>query len=97
MLVGTVYTIADPALWRNALAEAEQSGELEPPGLTLLVSVHSATGDYAFDLWRAESVDVVREQLDPMTVGLSTNAYFPVDESHPATLLPPDPQASVGG
>jgi hypothetical protein len=88
MLVGTIYKIADAATWRNALNEAEQSGELVPDGLTLLVSVHSATGDYAFDLWEAASVDLVREQLDPMTIGLSTNTYFPVDPSHPATMLP---------
>jgi hypothetical protein len=59
-------------------------------GLSLLVSVHSGTGDYAFDLWEASSVDAVREQLDPMTEGLAINTYFPVDPNHPATTLPPD-------
>jgi hypothetical protein len=88
MLVGTIYAISDGAAWRNALREAEQSGELVPEGLSLLVSVHSASGDYAFDLWEASSVEAVREQLDPMTQGLATNTYFPVDPSHPATLLP---------
>lgn len=88
MIIGTIYKIADAAAWRSALSEAEQSGELEPDGLTLLVSVHSATGDYAFDVWEAVSVDYLREQLEPMTVGLSTNTYFPVDITHPATMLP---------
>jgi hypothetical protein len=88
MLVGTVYTIADGVAWRNALGEAEQSGELEPEGLSLLMSVHSAAGDVAFDLWEAESVGLVRDALDPMTTGLSTNTYFQVDPTHPATLLP---------
>lgn len=88
MLVGTIYKIANATTWRDALHEAEESGELVPDGMTLLTSVHSANGDYAFDLWEGTSVDVVRDQLDPMTVGLSTNVYFPVDPSHPATMLP---------
>jgi hypothetical protein len=88
MLVGTIYKIADGTAWRNALQEAEQSGELEPTGLSLRVSVHSATGDYAFDVWEAASVETVREQLEPMTEGLATNTYFAVDPDHPATMLP---------
>jgi hypothetical protein len=88
MLVGTIYKISDAAAWKKALHEAEQSGELAPAGFTLLVSVHSATGDYAFDLWDAPSVDTVREELDPMTQGLATNTYFEVDPSHPATTVP---------
>lgn len=88
MLVGTIYKISDGTAWRNALQEAEQGGELIPEGLSLLVSVHSATGDYAFDLWEAQSVETVRDQLDGMTQGLSTNTYFRVDPAHPATLLP---------
>lgn len=88
MLVGTIYKINDAAAWKSALHDAEQSGDLVPAGLSLLVSVHSATGDYAFDLWEAASVDAVREQLDPMTEGLAANTYFPVDASHPATTLP---------
>ena len=88
MLVGTIYKINDAAGWTNALREAELSGELEPPGLSLLLSVHSATGDYAFDLWDASSVEAAREQLDPMTDGLATNTYFAVDPTHPATALP---------
>jgi hypothetical protein len=89
MLVGTIYAITDGKAWRNALQEAEQGGELVPEGLSLLVSVHSAAGDYAFDLWEASSVEAVREQLDPMTAGLATNTHFPVDPRHPATMLPP--------
>jgi hypothetical protein len=88
MLVGTVYKIADAATWRNALSEAEQNGELVPEGLALLLSVHSAGGDYAFDLWQGASVDFVRNQLDAITARLSTNIYFHVDPSHPATMLP---------
>jgi hypothetical protein len=88
MLVGTIYTISEGASWRKALQEAEDSGDLEPEGLSLLLSVHSATGNYAFDLWEAASVEAVRSQIDPMTAGLATNTYFPVDPDHPATLLP---------
>jgi hypothetical protein len=88
MLVGTIYKITDASGWRKALRDAEQSGELEPPGLSLLVSVHSATGDYAFDLWDASSVEAAREQLEPMTEGLATNTYSAVDPTHPATALP---------
>jgi hypothetical protein len=93
MLVGTIYKITDATAWRNALREAEQSGDLVPEGLSLLVSVHSGTGDYAFDLWEASSVEAVREQLDPMTEGLAVNTYFPVDPTHPATTLPSDADA----
>jgi hypothetical protein len=50
--------------------------------------VHSAGGDYAFDLWQGASVDFVRNQLDAITARLSTNIYFHVDPSHPATMLP---------
>jgi hypothetical protein len=88
MLVGTIYKISDGDAWKNALREAEQSGDLVPEGLSLLFSVHSGTGDYAFDLWEAASVEAVREQLDPMTEGLATTTYFPVDPTHPATTLP---------
>ena len=93
MLVGTIYKITDATAWRNALHEAEQSGDLVPEGLSLLVSVHSGTGDYAFDLWEASSVEAVREQLDPMTKGLASNIHFPVDPTHPATTLPSDADA----
>ena len=93
MLVGTIYKITDATAWRNALHEAEQSGDLEPEGLSLLVSVHSGTGDYAFDLWKASSVEAVREQLDPMTEGLAITTYFPVDPTHPATTLPSEADA----
>ena len=89
MLVGTFYKLAEATAWKNALQEAEKSGDLVPAGLSLLVSVHSATGDYAFDLWEGASVEAVRDQIDPMTAGLATTTYFPVDPAHPATLLPP--------
>ena len=93
MLVGTIYQLRDAAAWKSALHEAEQRGDLVPEGLSLLISVHSAAGDYAFDLWQASSVEAVREQLDPITEGLATTAYFPVDPAHPATTLPSDADA----
>ncbi len=89
MLVGTIYKLTDGAAWRSALGDAEQNDELVPDGFSLLVSVHSATGDYAFDLWEAPSVEAVQEQLDPMVAGLATTTYFVVDPTHPATTVPP--------
>jgi len=88
MLVGTIYKLTDGAAWRRALGDAEQNGELVPDGLSLLVSVHSAAGDYAFDLWEGSSVGAVQEQLEPMTEGLATTTYFAVDQTHPATAVP---------
>ena len=95
MLVGTIYKLTDGAAWRRALGDAEQNGELVPDGFSLLVSVHSATGDYAFDLWEASSVEAVQEQLDPMTEGLATTTYFAVDPTHPATAVPSDAGAGA--
>ena len=93
MLVGTFYKLTDGAAWRRALGDAERNGQLEPEGLSLLVSVHSFAGDYAFDLWKASSVEDVKEQLDPMTEGLATTTYFAVDPTHPATVIPSDGDA----
>jgi hypothetical protein len=88
MLVGVIHKISDPASWSNTLSEAERGPGLVPEGLGLPVSVHSGSGDYAFCLWQAPSVEALQSQLDPMTEGIATNTYFAVNPGHPGTNLP---------
>ena len=88
MLVGVLHTISDETAWKNALSQAESQGGLVPEGFGLPVSVHSGTGDYAFCLWSAPSVNALRDVLEPMTAGVATNTYFPINTSHPGTNLP---------
>lgn len=87
MLVGVLHTISDATAWKNALAEAEKTG-VAPEGYGLPVAVHSGNGDYAFCLWSAPSVEALRGVLEPMTAGVATNTYFPVNTAHPGTNLP---------
>jgi len=45
-------------------------------------------------LWRADSIDAVRDYLDPATTGASENTYFAVDEEW-AMGLPEAAEASA--
>jgi hypothetical protein len=42
-------------------------------------------------VWEAESVDALRGYLDPLTTGVTENAYFAVDEGHAMGM--PEPLA----
>lgn len=46
-----------------------------PPGLTLHHTLSARDGTMATCLWEAESVDAVRDFLDPVLGTLSTNRY----------------------
>jgi hypothetical protein len=57
------------------------------PGLKLVQSLPSMSNDRADCLWEAQSVDALKDFLDPLTAQTSRNAYYEVNSAK-ATGLP---------
>jgi hypothetical protein len=76
MFVVIQHRISDPrkfwAIFRNETASL-------PPGLKLHAVLPDGTGETAVCLWEAESLQAVREFLEPLVSDISTNHYFEVD------------------
>jgi hypothetical protein len=58
-----------------------------PPGITLHQSLPARDDANIFCLWEADSIQAVREILDPPLENVARNEYFEVDASR-ATGLP---------
>jgi hypothetical protein len=72
-----IHTISDPEkFWAGA-----QDMEI-PSGLTLHSVVGNQDGTKAVCVWEADSVDSIRNFVDPATEGISTNEYFQANEQN---------------
>jgi hypothetical protein len=74
MYVVVQHTITDPAtFWNSADPNAV------PPHVRLHHTFPTPDGTHAVCLWEAESVDAVRQVLEPLVGAVSRNEYFAVE------------------
>jgi hypothetical protein len=91
MKIVAQHRIIDP---ERFLTEAEEVVGGAPPGVQLQQSFPSQDTSVAVCLWEADSIDAVREYLDPASEGIAENTYFEVDAEH-AIGLPETAAASA--
>ncbi len=86
------HRIADPEKFFSVDVR-EVVGEA-PPGVQGRQFYPSRDRSLAVCLWEADSIDAVRDYIDPATKGVSENTYFAVDDEH-ALGLPAPASASA--
>jgi hypothetical protein len=74
MYVVVQHQVTDPA--RFWPADVAQYATIVPPHLKLHHSFAGIDGSRGVCVWEAESLDALREFLDPFTAGASVNSYF---------------------
>jgi hypothetical protein len=63
------------------------------PGFTLRQFLPPQDGSIATCLWEADSIDSLREWLDPATAGVTDNTYIAIDDENAIGL----PEAAAAG
>ena len=53
-----------------------------PPGVQVHYFLPARDASAADCLWQAESLDILRDYLDPKLRGIAENTYFEVDSEH---------------
>jgi hypothetical protein len=84
-----IHTISDPEKWWAGAQDMEV-----PTGLTLHSVVGNQDGTKAVCVWEADSVDSIRNFVDPATQGISTNEYFQANEQYSMGLPTPTSAAT---
>jgi hypothetical protein len=85
------HKITDPEKFASMdAAEVAQGGG---PGFTLKQFLPPQDGSVATCLWQADSVDSLREWLDPATAGVTENTYIAIDDENALGL----PEAAAAG
>ncbi|HSI81706.1 MAG TPA: hypothetical protein VK919_13755 [Solirubrobacterales bacterium] len=84
------HRITDPEKF-SSLDPAELA-EGGPLGVQLRQFFPPQDGSAAICLWEADSIDTVRDFLDPATAGVTENTYFAVDADRSMGL--PEPAAA---
>jgi hypothetical protein len=77
MHIAVQHRITDPEKFFSMDAEEVAGGG--PPGVQGLQFFPSTDESVAACLWEADSIDTLRDYLDPATAGVSENTYFEVD------------------
>ena len=77
MYVSVQHRITDPEKFFSMDAEEVAGGG--PPGVQGRHFFPSQDRSVAVCLWEADSIDTLRDYLDPATAGVSENTYFEVD------------------
>jgi hypothetical protein len=72
------HRIIDPE--RFFSMNAEEVAKEGPPGVQGRQFLPARDGSVAVCLWEADSIDTLRDYLDPATAGVSENTYFEVNE-----------------
>jgi hypothetical protein len=85
------HQITDPEKFFSM--DAEEVGGGGPPGVQGRQFFPSQDRSVAACLWEADSIDTLRDYLDPATAGASENTYFEVDEERAVGL----PEAAAAG
>ena len=74
MYVVAQHRVTDPAkFWPT---DAAQYATMVPPHLKLYQTLAGSDGSQGVCVWEAESVEALRDWLDPFTAGASENTYF---------------------
>ena len=84
-----IHTISDPDKWWAGAQELELT-----TGLTLHSTIGNQDGTKAVCVWEADSVDSIRNFIDPATEGISSNEYFQANEQY-SMGLPAQAQAAT--
>lgn len=92
MYVIVQHTITDPAMFWNAADSAKL-----PPQVHLHHTFPTADGRRAVCLWEADSLDAVRDLLEPMVGLVSRNEYFAVENREGLARPSGVPQAAAAG
>ena len=85
------HRITDPEMFFSM--DAEEVAGSGPPGVQGRQFFPSTDRSQAVCLWEADSIDVLRDYLDPATAGASENMYFEVDTEQAMGL----PEAAAAG
>ena len=85
------HRITDPEKFASMSAEEVATGG--PPGTQVRQFFPAEDASLAVCLWEAESIDQVRDYLDPATEGVAENTYFEVDTQRAMGL----PEAAAAG
>lgn len=81
MFIVAIHEISNPdGFWSAA------DPSLVPAEVTLHSTYPSSDSRRATCLWEADSVDAVRDVLEPILGEYSRNEYFEVDPQHPGVL-----------
>jgi hypothetical protein len=91
MHVVAIHRITDPEKFFSMNAEEVAGGG--PPGVQGRQFFSAKEGSTAVCLWEADSIDSLRNYLDPATAGVSENTYFEVDAERAMGL----PEAAAAG
>jgi hypothetical protein len=91
MHVVVQHRIIDPEKFFSMDAEEVSGGG--PPGVQGRQFFPSQDGPVAVCLWEADSIETLRDYLDPATAGMSDNAYFEVDRERAMGL----PETAAAG
>lgn len=78
------HRITDPEKFFSMDAKEVAGGG--PPGVQGLQFYPSKDRSLAACLWEADSIDTLRNYLDPATAGVAENTYFEVDEEYAVGL-----------
>jgi hypothetical protein len=73
------HRITDP---EGFLGRGEEVVGNAPSGVRALQFCPSQDHGTAVCLWEAESIDALRDYLDPVSEGFAENTYYAVDEEH---------------
>jgi hypothetical protein len=92
MQVVVQHRITDPGKFFSMNAEEVAGGG--PAGVRGRQFFPSQDGSEAVCLWEADSIETLRDYLDPATAGAAENAYFEVDRLR-AMGLPESAAASA--
>jgi hypothetical protein len=91
MHVVVQHRITDPEKFFSMNAEDVAGGG--PPGVQGQQFFPSQDGSVAVCLWDADSIESLRDYLDPATAGASENTYFEVDRQRAVGL----PETAAAG
>ena len=90
MNIVVLHRITDPEKFASMSAEEVAKGG--PPGTQVRQFFPADDASSAVCLWEADSIDAVRDYLDPATEGVAENTYFEVDSQRAMGL--PEPAAA---
>lgn len=91
MKIVVQHQITDPEKFLATDVEEVAGGA--PPGVQTQQFFPSQDSSVAVCLWEADSIDAVRDYLDPATDGIAENTYFEVDTQRAMGL----PEAAAAG
>ena len=91
MNVVVQHRITDPEKFASMDAEEVAGGG--PSGVQLRQFLPAQDASMAFCVWDADSIDNLRNYLDPATAGVAENTYFEIDAETAVGL----PEAAATG